>query len=36
MASFKLNQREHDQLFPASDWNEFRAKVDDAIEALRK
>jgi hypothetical protein len=36
MASFKLNQREHNDLFPASDWNEFRAKVDDAIEALRK
>ena len=36
MAAFKLGQREHDQLFPPSDWTEFRRKVDDAIEALRK
>jgi hypothetical protein len=36
MAAFKLGQREHDQLFSPSDWSEFRRKLDDAIEALRK
>jgi hypothetical protein len=35
MAAFKLGQRDHDALFGAADWNDFRAKVDDAIEALR-
>jgi hypothetical protein len=36
MASFKLGQRDHDALFGADDWNIFRARVNDAIEALRK
>jgi hypothetical protein len=36
MAAFKLGQRDHDELFPPSDWNDFRRKLDDAIEALRK
>ncbi|HYF50810.1 MAG TPA: glycoside hydrolase domain-containing protein [Planctomycetota bacterium] len=36
MAAFKLNQREHDALFKTDDWKAFRAKVADAIEALRK
>jgi hypothetical protein len=36
MASFKLGQRDHDALFGADDWQAFRAKVNDAIEALRK
>ena len=36
MAAFKLGQREHDELFPASDWSEFRRKVDVLIESLRK
>ena len=36
MASFKLGQREHDALFGPTDWNDARAKVNDAIEALRK
>jgi hypothetical protein len=36
MASFKLGQRDHDELFGVDDWNIFRAKVNDAIEALRK
>ncbi|MHB1037430.1 MAG: zinc ribbon domain-containing protein [Pirellulales bacterium] len=34
MSAFKLGQRDHDALFPAADWNEFRAQVDDAIERL--
>ena len=36
MAAFHLGQREHDALFPAEDWAEFRGKLDDAIEALRR
>ena len=36
MASFKLNQRDHDQIFGHDDWKQFRAKTDAAIEALRK
>jgi hypothetical protein len=36
MASFKLGQRDHDALFGLDDWSAFRAKVSDAIEALRK
>lgn len=36
MAAFHLGQREHDALFPISDWVDFRNRVDDAIEALRK
>ncbi len=36
MAAFTLGQREHDALFSKSDWNEFRSKVSDAIEALRR
>jgi hypothetical protein len=36
MDSFKLNQRDHDALFSPSDWIDFRRKVDNAIEAMRK
>ena len=36
MASFKLGQRDHDALFGVADWDAFRAKVNDAIEALTK
>ena len=36
MAAFKLGQREHDPLFPIDDWQTFRHKMADAIEALRK
>jgi hypothetical protein len=36
MKAFHLGQRDHDALFPPSDWTEFRRKLDDAIEALRK
>ncbi len=36
MASFHLGQRDHDALFAAGDWNDFRSRVDDLIEALRK
>ena len=36
LASFKLGQRDHDALFARADWDEFRAKVADAIAALRR
>jgi hypothetical protein len=36
MKAFHLGQRDHDTLFPISDWRDFRQKVDDAIEALRQ
>ena len=36
LASFKLGQRDHDALFGHDDWNRFRGKINDAIEALRK
>lgn len=36
MAAFKLGQREHEKLFGDDDWNIFRNKIGDAIEALRK
>jgi hypothetical protein len=36
LASFKLGQRDHDALFGAADWNEWRTKVSDAIAALRR
>ncbi len=35
MAAFKLGQREHDPLFPPSDWREFRRSVADSIARLR-
>jgi hypothetical protein len=34
MQSFRLGQREHDKLFPMGDWQEFRTKVNEAIERL--
>ncbi|MGA2496197.1 MAG: glycoside hydrolase domain-containing protein [Tepidisphaeraceae bacterium] len=36
LAAFKLGQRNHDALFAPADWQEYRGKLDDAIEALRK
>ena len=36
LAAFKLGQRDHDALFGTADWQQFRGKLDDAIEALRK
>ena len=36
LAAFHLGQRDHDALFPADDWVQFRRRVDDAIEGLRK
>jgi hypothetical protein len=36
LRAFHLGQREHDTLFPARDWMDFRRQVDDAIEALWK
>ena len=34
MKSFHLGQRDHDALFPSSDWSEFRRGLDRAIEAF--
>ena len=36
MASFKLGQTKHEALFDMADYDQFRAKVSDAIEALRR
>jgi hypothetical protein len=36
MASFKLGQRDHDALFGLADWSAFRARINDAIEAMRR
>jgi hypothetical protein len=35
MDAFHLGQRDHDALFPASDWRDFRLKMATAIERLR-
>ncbi|MGO8927682.1 MAG: hypothetical protein ACLQU3_12415 [Limisphaerales bacterium] len=35
LAAFKLGEREHEPLFPPEDWQAFRHKLADAIEALR-
>lgn len=35
MSTFKLGQREHEALFPVSDWREYRQKMGDAIARLR-
>jgi hypothetical protein len=36
LAAFKLGQREHDELFPLSDWSDFRQQMAEAIARLRK
>lgn len=36
MAAFRLGQRDHDALLGSDDWARFRARIDDAIEALRR
>jgi hypothetical protein len=36
MAAFKLGQRDHDALFGVDDWETARAKINNAIETLRK
>ena len=36
MAAFQLGQRDHNALFPASDWRVFRRSVAQAIESLQK
>jgi hypothetical protein len=36
LAAFKLGQREHDALFPVSDWREFRQQMSEAIARLRE
>ena len=35
MKSFRIGQRDHDKIFPMSDWREFRSKVSEAIERLQ-
>ena len=35
MQSFRFGQRNHDRIFPVTDWKDSRKKVDDAIEKLR-
>jgi hypothetical protein len=35
LSAFKLGEREHEPLFPLEDWQAFRHKLADAIEALR-
>jgi hypothetical protein len=35
MSMFKLGQREHDALLPATDWREYRQKLGEAIARLR-
>jgi hypothetical protein len=35
LAAFKLGQREHDELFPPSDWQAFRLQMAEAIARLR-
>ena len=35
MQTFRLGQRDHERLFPVTDWKDSRNKVDDAIESLR-
>jgi len=34
--AFRLGQRDHDALFPPSDWQAFRRQLAEAIERLRK
>jgi hypothetical protein len=36
LGAFKLGQRDHDALFAPGDWQDFRRKMADAIEALRR
>jgi hypothetical protein len=36
LASFKLGQRDHDALFPVSDWRPYREQVAQAIARLRE
>jgi len=35
LSAFRLNQREHDQIFGVEDWQAFRHQVADLIEQLR-
>jgi len=35
LAAFRLGQRDHDALFPKSDWQEYRLKLAETIERLR-
>ena len=35
LAAFKLGQRDHEALLGPDDWQLFRRKLADAIEALR-
>ena len=35
LSAFKLGQRDHDAMFPESDWREFRRQMAEAIGRLR-
>jgi hypothetical protein len=35
LAAFRLGQRDHDALFPKSDWREYRGRLAEAIDRLR-
>jgi hypothetical protein len=35
LGAFRLGQRDHDALFPAGDWRDFRRQLAEAIERLR-
>ena len=34
LAAFQLGQREHDALFPVTDWQQYRRQMAEAIERL--
>ena len=36
LSAFHLGQRDHDALFPPEDWSDFRRRINNAIEALRR
>ena len=35
LASFELGQRDHDHLYPISDWQAYRIRMAEAIVELR-
>jgi hypothetical protein len=35
LAAFRLGQRDHDALFPISDWQEYRSRLAEHIERLQ-
>ena len=35
LAKLELGQREHNELFPISDWRSYRRRMTEAIDSLR-